>query len=137
MCCSAARAIQGWIFSKSCHFKREEKKYSWVKASKQPENYSEKSPFLCPFYMLLHVPSARVHSKQTPDTVSTVKSPSSTTGMAHLPQESTYASEHPPQLLTGSRRAHFPGYMSNFCSWTWCLNSGLTIAGETPALLNS
>jgi len=81
-------------FPKVLPFQKREKIYPWVKARKQPENYSEESPFLWPFHVLLPVPSARVHSKLTPDTVSTVESSSSLAGVA---QEGTYA----PGLLTG------------------------------------
>lgn len=96
LCAAALRQLFKDGFSQSLVISRErEKKYPWVKASKQPENYSERSPFLCPFHVLLHVPSTRARSKQTPDTVSTVKGSSGTAGMERLPQEGTYAPEHP------------------------------------------
>lgn len=87
---------------------RGKKETPWVNASKEPENYSEKSPFLGPFHVLLLVPNARVHSKQTPDTVSAVQSSSSTAGTARLPQEGTSSSEHPTRAALCLSKSTLP-----------------------------
>lgn len=102
LCAAALRQLFKDGFSQSLVISRERgKKYPWVKASKQPENYSERSPFLCPFHVLLHVP--RVPPPAPP-------------GWSVSPRRARTPPSIPHGLLTGSRRTRFPGHMGNFCS---------------------
>lgn len=125
-------------FSQSLVNSRERKKNT--RGSKHPNNLRttlkrvlSSAPFTC--FCMCQVLGCTQSRHQTLSRQS--RAPPALPGWCVSPRRACTPPSIPHGLLTGSRRAHFPGYMGNCCSWTWHLNPGLILAGETPALLNS
>ena len=116
-------------FPKVLPFQEREKIYPWVKACKQPKNYSEEC---IPLALSRAFACAQCQGALKADTRHCLDS-----------RELLQLGRGGPGGHVRARAAHwprtarFPGCWGSFCSQTCCPNSGLLLAGETAALLNS